>query len=141
MCCGPWSSTLSRRKSSGANPSKSLEPSETFIARPGTSDSPSSSSPRATTARRTPVAPGQREPVRVEGVEGPHERVVREQPVILLAEQQRQAIGLVAVAAMISAQGQEEPEDEEIEQPPGEGRARRAGFGHRAILPAAVAEE
>ena len=75
--------------------------------------------------------------VGVEGVEGADERVARIESGILLVQQQGKAIGLVAVKAVISAQGEIQPQDQAISQPPGRSRhglrwaapVRRVAFG------------
>ena len=53
----------------------------------------------------------------VERVEGPDERVIRIEGWVLSMEQQREAIGLIAIETVITAQGQVEAQEEEVGQP------------------------
>ena len=89
---------------------------------------PESQGKQGKQARRQPertardVEHRERAAVRVEGVEGPDERIVGEEGRVLTVEEQGEPVRLVAVAAVITAQGQVETEDQEIEEP-----ARRRG--------------
>ena len=71
---------------------------------------------------RTADAVEQREiaAVGVEAVEGPDERVVGVEPGVLLVEQEREPIRLVALAAPVAAEGQEEAEQGRDRRPNGE---------------------
>ena len=67
---------------------------------------------------RHQVEDQERAAMRIERVERTHERIVGENRRILVVQEQRQPIGLVAVEAVISAQAQVKTQDDDIDQPP-----------------------
>ena len=73
--------------------------------------------------------------MRVEGVERPDERVVGVERRVLQVEEQRQAIGLVAIEGVIAPQGEVEPGDEEERRP---SRQARSAIGARPQTSAPV---
>ena len=75
---------------------------------------------------RHQVEDPERAAMRVERVERPHERVGGENRRILLMQEQRQPIGLVAIEAVIAAQAQVKTQDDDIDQPSWDDRGRLA---------------
>src|SRR3954451_20292760 len=74
----------------------------------------------------------------VERVEGAHEGVVGEEAGVLPVQQQGEPVSLVAVAAVIAAQGQVKAEDQEKSEPAGRsessGNDRGSFLGHPGMF-------
>ena len=64
----------------------------------------------------------------IECIECPHERVIGKDRRVLGVQQQGKAIGLVAIKAVITAQGEIEPEDQAISKPSRQARGSFSGW-------------